>query len=63
MHIIGGLLIALGIADFVLSLSGVELYSAIGIQLPGIIYENSPYIAGGLGGLFIFLNNSKGEFE
>ena len=53
MIIIGGLLIALGVLDFGLSVVGVDLYGELGIPLSGWIYENSPFIAGVLGGLLI----------
>jgi len=54
MIIIGGLLIALGFLDFGLSLVGVYLYGEIGIPFSGWFYENSPFIAGALGGILIW---------
>ena len=63
MIIIGGLLIALGVLDFGLSVVGVDLYGELGIPLSGWIYENSPFIAGVLGGLLIWWkkHSEKGE--
>ena len=54
MVIIGGLLIALGILDYGLSLVGVDLYGEIGIPLSGIFYEYSPIFATILGGILIW---------
>ena len=54
MIIIGGLLIALGILDFGLSLIGVDLYGEIGIPLSGFLYEYSPVFATILGGILIW---------
>jgi len=63
MIIIGGLLIALGLLDLGLSWVGVDLYGELGIPLSGWFYENSPLIAGVLGGSLIWWkkHSEKGE--
>jgi len=63
MIITGGFLIALGFLDFGLSWVGVDLYGELGIPLSGWIYENSPFIAGFLGGFLIWWqkHSEKGE--
>ena len=59
MIIIEGLLIALGFLDFGSSLVGVDLYGEIGIPFSGWFYENSPFIAGALGGALIWWKNIR----
>ena len=54
MIIIGGLLIALGILDFGLSLVGVDLYGEMGIPLSGFLYYYSPVFSTILGGVLIW---------
>jgi hypothetical protein len=63
MYIIGWLLIVIGFVDFGLSLTGVELYGELGIRLPDIISGYSPVIAGGLGGVLIWIKTYESKSE
>ena len=57
LKIIGGLLVAWGILDFGLSLIGIELYGAIGINLPIFFITYSPYIASCIGAALFALED------
>ena len=49
MKILGILLIVWGVADLGLSWAGIELYYAIGIELPDAIIQFTAWIAMGIG--------------
>ena len=63
MTIIGGLLIALGILDFGLSLVGLDLYGEMGIPLSGFVYYYSPVFAIILGGVLIWWKEHSKKCE
>ena len=63
MRILGYLLIVLGTIDWGVSLIGVDFYAIFGIYLKGLAYQYSPFIAGTLGGLLVFISASKSAAE
>ena len=64
MKIIGVILILWGIADFGLSWMGTDLYWEIGINLPELIYQWTPWIAIVIGSaIFSIGEPSKQEEE
>ena len=63
MKIIGGLLVAFGIADVIGSYAGVDVWGEwIGVQLPAAIWSFSAYIEIGLG-YFLFNLGSGSDSE
>lgn len=51
MQILGGLLFLWGLADFILSWIGTDLYWELGVTVPEDIYPFTAWIAMGIGGL------------
>tara|TARA_E500000331_G_scaffold335354_1_gene361408 strand:+ start:230 stop:916 length:687 start_codon:yes stop_codon:yes gene_type:complete len=58
---IGGLLVAWGVLDFVLSWMGTDLYAEIGITIPDAIWEYTAYIVGGIGFALFAAGQKQGE--
>ena len=66
MKVLGYLLIGLGIADFGLSWTGVDIYWEIGINVPSWLYPYTAVIAGLIGASLLLTSNNKdveSEFE
>jgi hypothetical protein len=61
MKYLGIILIIWGLADFVLSLTGIDLYMEIGIQLPQAIYPFTPLIASVIG--YVLYSSGKPSIE
>ena len=62
MKIIGGLLIAFGLADVVGSFAGVDVWGEwIGVQLPELIWPFTAYIEMGLGYFLFKLGSGSKE--
>lgn len=51
--------IGLGLVDFGASLVGIDFYAYFGIHLTGYAYEYSPFVAGILGFVLIYLDKNK----
>ena len=59
LTIVGVILMLWGIADFVLSWVGTDLYWEIGINLPDWLYPMTGFIAMGIGGFLLFMETYK----
>ena len=63
LTIVGVILMLWGIADFVLSWMGTDLYWEIGINLPDWLYPWTPLIALGIGFAIFSIGKEEEEEE
>ena len=61
LKIIGGILVLFGLADFIGSFAGFDLWGIIGLQLPDLLWSFSAYIEMGLG--YFLFNLGSGDEE
>ena len=61
LKLIGGLLVAWGVLDFVLSWMDTDLYAEIGITIPDAIWAYTAYIVGGIGFALFAAGQKQGE--
>lgn len=58
MQVFGVLLMVWGLADFILSWMGTDVYWELGINIPTVIWPFTAWIAIGIGGL-LYRSGSK----